>query len=397
MPSSKRNLGTIICGSAGLLILTIAGCVLYMQWDEILLTRRVRQFVESDQPSDGTVEWLSKHRFAASQAVIAHLANADPAVARRTHKFIAATLAENPDPTNPEHSHIGLTIAAKLHQGFDGFSEAGRTEAASLAFLVLRQHLAQWSPNVPTALESAGELVCRVLAVDDPAVQQAGLRETGQIWSWHGSDNVTRPLVEEWKRRCYMLIVQQLENPAPSLRALAAVGLAGAPFHEGDMKLIGLLDDADPAVKAPALQALAHAADSLSAEHKDRLVTFLHDPDIHVQAAARQLLRLAGLSEAEIRLAALLKHPIPAERAKVVSLAGTILDDPALWVLALADDPSPAVRLSVARAACFSHDARLRDRAMRMATADEDFNVRQMTRMWLALRLQNGETTPVGF
>jgi HEAT repeat protein len=392
MARSGRRLSRLYVGGLFLLVVTVIGCVVYMQWEQLRLRYHARRFVDQGESSSEAV--LRSHTSGALPVVTTCLTQAAPEAAGRIERFWKQVLSENSNPAEPVHSQLSLSLAAKLQLGWTRFNVAGRRVAAVLAFHVLSIHLRDWSPDVPTAIESAGTVYCQALEDEDSSVRHRALALMGEIWSWDGTDNVTRPLVEDWKRRCYILAAEHLADSNAEVRAAAALAIVDAPFHEADIPLIELLDDDDPVVKKAALKALSHAADGFSSEQKSKLVTFLHDSDPGVSHAAAALLRASGLSDAELRLAWLLKHPVPAERAKVASLAGAVVGDPALWLLELGNDCSPSVRLAMARAAAASRDPRLQARARQMALSDADENVRAMTQQWLQLERVKADDAP---
>lgn len=392
MGRSARRLTRLYLGGVSMLVVTVIGCVGYMQWEHVRLRWHARRFAANDDASGASLAYLRRHAIRSMPYLAGYLAADEPGACQRIEAFWLELLQKHTNPTEPADSHVTLSLAARLHHDFDRFSAHGRRSAAAIAHAVLRTHLQQWSPNVPMALDTAGEVVCRCLADSDPQLQEAAIGRLPEVWDWDGADNVTRPITSNWKRRCYTLAAESLNHDRDSLRAQAAAALVGAPFHEADLALIDLLDDNCPDVKRAVLQALGHAADGFSSEQKSKLVAFLHDEDADVRRAAAALLRLAGLSEAEVRLAFLLRHPVPAERARVASLAGAVIDDPALWLLELANDNSPTVRLAVARSASNSRDPRLRDRVRSMALNDSDPNVRAMARAWMQLRLEKSES-----
>lgn len=201
-------------------------------------------------------------------------------------------------------------------------------------------------------------------------------------------------MIRDWQRRCYERAVELLQSPTPALRAQAASAMAGAPFHEGDAALIERLRDPDPLVRRAALLSLERGRhDSLSSEQKLELTRFLHDEDERARRAAERILHHAGLSDAVIQLAALMRHSSPNERAKVVSQAFLVPDiDPVRWVLELADDPAPAVRIAVARAAMTSDHPELRKTLEHLAESDPDTLVRETCKQFLAARLAQRPT-----
>lgn len=390
MGRRHRKFGTLYLICALGLVLTVAACVVYVQQDQLLVGYQVRQYLQTE--AEAEAEWLIERRYLSLPIVLDELAQPDNTVCRRVGDLVERTVARYPDPTNPGDSHLTLLVAAKLNHDYSTFSPAGRSQAVRLTVLVLSRHLKDWSPNVPTALETAGGVLVTALHDPDGEIRSQAIESMYGMWSWRG-DGLARTLVQEWQRQCYAAMVEMLADDSPDRRARTARALAGAPFHEGDLALIGLLSDPDPAVKKAALMTVAHgAADCLTSEQKTDLVEFLHDPDVEVQQAATQLLLNAGISESVIHLAKLVRHPQATERVQAVSMAMTVLDDPTPWLLEMSNDASPAVRLAVARAAGSSKQAELAARIREMADADPDANVREAIKCIALAGLQNKQT-----
>lgn len=382
----RKKLGAVYLVSAGLIVLTVAGCVLYAQRDQFLIHYHLRAQVSSDAPPAQATAWLIEHKALAVPTLVEEFRQADAERTRRARELVERIMADHPDPTDPEDSHLSLALAARLHEIHASLPPHGRLASVTLSGQVLRKHLAGWSPNAPTALETAGDVLLAGLIDDDLAVKEQALLTVSEIWTWNGADNIANTLVKEWKRHCYERAVRLLGSAAPRIRAAAAAALTHTTFHEGDSALIALLEDPDPNVQKVALVSLATvAADSLNSTQKTRIMDFLHDADAEVRGAAALVLKKSGLSDAKVHLATLMKHPVATERAKVVSLAFSVPDiDPARWVLALADDPSPAVRIAVARAASTSESPELKSRLAAMAESDPDPLVRELAQQFLA-------------
>lgn len=148
-----------------------------------------------------------------------------------------------------------------------------------------------------------------------------------------------------------------------------------------------LIEHEDRSIRALAVMALAEndvAHVQLSPDQKMQVIEFLHDSDPRLVLDAERLLRKSGLGDAAIRMAQRLRHPLAAERAKVPSMAFGVADiDPIPWVLALVADPSPAVRVAVARAAATAGESQLSGALMEMAQKDPDPTVRSLCRGYL--------------
>lgn len=392
MPETKAKHGALYVVCAGALILTVAGCVLYAQRDQLLVHYYASKNAASDSPSANTQAWLQERSMLALPAVLGYLKQSDAATCRRSSRLVRQILDANKDPTDPESAHITLAVAAKLHEEYGSLSCEGKIEAVGLAFEILTNNLARWSPNVPTAIETAGGLITTALLDHDSKVQEATLRLMSEAWKWNGNDNLMAALVDEWKRNCYRLSVEALSSPVPSTRIAAAAGLEGSPYHEGDLKLISLLEDTDSNVQKSALLALADtAADSLGSREKSQLMEYLHDSDPEVRVAAQQLLINSGVRESVVRLAVLMKHPNASQRARVASLAFVVPDiDAVRWVLALSEDDSPAVRVAVAKEGAKHDYPELWDRIEKMAESDPDPDVRELSKQFISTRPVTG-------
>lgn len=384
MSQRRRGLGTFFLLSAGTLVVTVVSCLAYVNRDQWLVHYHVRQAV-SDAAPETSLAWLTARPSLALPLLLSRLADPEPELCGRAGKAIERIVANNNDPTTPEQSHVSLALAAKIHDVFDQFSPAGKQQAVAVTKSILKAHLSQWSPNVPTALQTAGDVLHMTLCDTDVSVALSALKVLPEVWAWNGADAVNKTGVDAWKRRCYDDAVDRLSSENAIVRAESASALKGSPFHEGDPALISRLEDESEGVRHAVLKTLAASgADALDSEQKSLVMNYLHSKDPEVQKAAASVLRGAGLSDAVVKLATLVRHPAPAERAKVVSLAFSVPGiDPTRWVLELAHDPSPAVRLAVARAASSSPDPALKKALAEMAESDPDPNVREMSREFL--------------
>lgn len=387
-PKRRRGLWYIVC--AGLLVLTVVGSVIYVQRDHFLVHYYARTALTDAEPNEAAEGWLRGKCTLSLPVLLSHLSDQREEVCVRAGAIIEKILEDYPDPTDPIHSQLSLSVVANLNTLYEQCSPPGRLQAVRLSFLVLRNNLSQWSPTVPTALETAGDVVLKGQSDDDLIVREQTLLSMAPVWSWDGCDGVVRSLVGEWKRQGYGRAVDNLKHPEPAIRSAAAASLVGAPFHEGDLQLTELLEDPDPGVQKAALVALAKAkADCFSAAQRRKLTLMLHDKDPEISAAASEILRNCGLSEAVIQLAKLMEDPVAAERAKVVSMVLSVpdIENPTAWLLELSKDQSPVVRLAVARAASTSDDADLLKRLEEMAQADPDSNVREISSALRRLQL----------
>lgn len=391
MPSRPRRLGVVYLAVAGVIVATVVTCVCYAQLDSILSHYHAMMTLRRSEGTEHHAEWLQHRPALAFPVLLPALAEDDAARCERAAAVMGAVVAAHADPLNPDHAQLTLSVAAKLHQVWARLSPPGRIQATSLAMKVVSIHLSNWSPMVPTALETAGEVVVAGLEDTNTDVCQHALAILRSAWAWQGTDRVTQELIRAWQRRCYMQAVSLMEHSSETLRAAATSAVTGAPFHEGDVKLISAIEDKSSAVRKAALVALAGAdasADSLRSEQKIQLMSFLNDPDADVRDAASRLLRASGVSEPVLRLAKLVKHPSPDERVKVVEQAFLVQEiDPARWVLELAGDPSPRVRVAVARVASTSDHPALRKALASMADADPDPLVRDMCKQFVAAQV----------
>jgi hypothetical protein len=379
----------LLCG--GLLVLFLLGCVLIVQRDNLLVAYHVRNVVRSSDPAVSSAEWLKSRTMLSLPQLLAQLTSPEPAVCERSASLVREIVQECKDPTNPEDSHLTLALAAKLNQAYERLSPDGRGQAVLIAIDVLHIHLSGWSPNVPTVLENGGDVLLSALVDESPTVKSRALSAAKRIWDWDGTDRVSQALVRDWQRQCYLRSVELLGSDKEEIRAAAADAIARSKFHEGDAVLISKLKDKSVRVRKAVLVALSHGAgDALDSDEKESLMTFLSDPDAEVRSAAAQLLRSAGISEAKVRLASLMRNPDPMMRAKAPEEAFAISNlDAVSIVLELADDEAPAVRVAVARTASTSDRPELREILQKMADADPDPLVRDMAKQFLAMRLVN--------
>ena len=387
----KRKRGPMLLSGAVLLTFTVLGCVVYSQRDHLLVYRHVDVVARDDDPAGRSARWLRERELLAVPVLASRLESADRGECRRVGSLIVRILAKHSDPTDPRDAHLAIALAANLRRSYGRLSTQGRLEAVGIAFRILRTHLLEWSPNVPTALATAGEVVLMSSNDANVSVRERALRSMPEIWSWKGSGGAAIAVVDEWKRAAYETGRALLRSPSSSIRSLAAIAVAGAPFHEGDQQLIGLLDDPDAQVSKTALLALRPVGD-LTSEQKARIGEFLGDPDLEIREAATRLLLASGVRESVVYLFRQMKHPRATERAKVVSMVFAVPDpnfNPVPWIEKLARDPSPAVRLAVARAASESNVPELRATVERIAESDPDPNVRDLARQYLRIHLAN--------
>lgn len=361
-------------------VVTVGACVGFVHRDQLLVHYYADSFVTASSPAEEARQWLVLRPQISLPVLVAKLRSPEPEPCRRAASALLEIVGSSTDPTDPRQSHLSLSLASMLHTQRGSFSPAGRVEAVELSAGVLREHLAKWSPNAPTALATAGSVLLSGLTDPHPIVQEAALARLPELWTWEGSDSIVKnSLVETWKWRCYQRAVDSMTSRSPSVRAAAATALRRAPFHDGDSSLVRLLDDEAPQVRKAALATMAESAvDSLSSEsHYWRLVDFLGDSDADVRSLARQILLAAGFSEDKLQIALLLRNPDPRERAKIPAI---LLDGDGTatrrWLLELVRDPAPSVRIEALRAAAVTRDPEFREVFKHLATDDPDPQVR---------------------
>lgn len=362
-------------------IVTVGACVGFVHRDQLLVYYYADSFVGSSSPNDEALEWLVQRPPIALPMLVEKLQSPKEEQCQRAASAIRAIIGSHTDPTDPKQSHLSLSVAAMLHAELRKLSARGRVQAVELSCGILREHLAQWSPNAPTALATAGSVFLSGLTDEDLCVQVAALERLSELWSWEGSDSIVKnSLVETWKWRCYQRGVDLMDSRSPRVRAAAATSLQGAPFNDGDSRLVGLLNDQEPQVRKAALATIAlSAAESLSSEsHYWRLVELLDDPDEEIRGLARKVFLAAGLSEEHLQIAILLRNKDPRERAKIPSI---LMAKSGLgtkrWLMELVRDPAPSVRIEALRAAAGLRDPEFREVFKHLATDDPDEQVRK--------------------
>ncbi|MGL5096068.1 MAG: HEAT repeat domain-containing protein, partial [Planctomycetia bacterium] len=316
MSRRRGKLGFYYLVSAGVLVLTVLGCVVYALSDQWMVYVRVRQVAAANETSTQAIDWLTARPTLSLPALVDMLESPDAVVCRRTGAVVERILREHADPTNPADSHITLGAAALLNQRFAALSEPGRRTSTTAAFLVLRHQLRVWSPNVPTALTTAGEIVRAAMADESANVRSEAFAALRDVWRWNGAQGVALTPVRQWKLERHMQAVNCLADDRASIRAAAAAALRGTPFHEGELTLAARLEDSDPTVRKAALLTLAtNGSESISADQKKLLAGWLHDEDAEITAAARRILRACGLSDETLTLLEVVMDPNAARRA----------------------------------------------------------------------------------
>ena len=374
MPERPRRLMVLYLTAVSLLLLTVLACVGYVLRDQMLVDYQVHRYLQADtddpdRPAE-LASWLG-NRLSLSVPVIAdRLRGEDPRACRRAGMLLRRMLQRRPDPTEPEHAHRSLALIDQVRRDYASYSTPGKLEAVSITCAVLEMHLARWSPSLPTALDTAGDLFVQALngvSGGEAAVKLAALERLPPVWDWRASDNVAPWLADKWRYQCYVSAVQQMRtSESADVRAAAAAAVVGAPdSFRTDARvsvdspnhfevLLDLLDDPAEKVRRAAAVALSTTrADILSAERKIRLMGRLRHADPETGRALQKLLLGAGVSADYVAFAAELG-------SRDVRVRLTLLDrlaearpdaDPTQWVYWLAADPDAAVRRTAVRRA----------------------------------------------
>jgi hypothetical protein len=148
-------------------------------------------------------------------------------------------------------------------------------------------------------------------------------------------------------------------------------------------EVVPLLHDPEPVVRRDAMLAVGPAAKVIGEEE---LLPMLHDGDADVRRLCETALRSRGLRDEQIILGRFLSDRRAGARLNVLSVLERIELEPgetATWLRRLGQDPSPAVRAAVARAAANQTEADLRDLLRQLADGDESPTVRQLAGYYL--------------
>jgi hypothetical protein len=374
--------------TAAVVVATVFGCLAFVHREQWLVPIYAYRHVHTpdsqgtDSNAKEVEDWLLQRPVLALPVLVSRLEDRDAAVCRRATRTLLEILRRHPDPTRPEDAQLSLTLGSLLSRQYAGYSPAGKAEAVTLAFAVLEQHLARWSPNVSTSLATAGQVVLSSLREIDPLVLESTLRGLPAAWRWNGSDNVAQRLSVYWKWRCNRRVVEHLSSDSPMVRAAAARALNGAIVHSGDGKLQELLNDRDPAVCKAALMTIADSSvDSIGAPARSRLIELLDDSDAEIRTLAQKVLIASGLSEAHVRVVVLMRRADPMERAQAADALREAPDiDPVRVLTDLARDASAIVRLAAVRAAVKLSDPSLKELLEQLAQDDPNEEVRQACR-----------------
>ncbi len=178
---------------------------------------------------------------------------------------------------------------------------------------------------------------------------------------------------ESLREPCRAAVELGLKSSAKS-KALAAKLAVRVKIAE---RVLPLLDDAEPEVRAAALAALGTAGDA-SPLGDEELFRWMNDPDAKVRAICEAVLESRGRGAEEIDLGRRLTHPKAAERLRLlVDLARDSERDIGPWLERLARDAEPAVRAGAARVAC-ERKLKFADWTEELANHDPDATVRQV-------------------
>ena len=376
-----RSGWTLGAGVAAL-FLAVAGCVAYLQRDVLVARWHVHVWLHGDDDPQ-RIRWLREHRTYVLPILADSLNNDDPEFCIRAGSLVRAILNDLGEPTDPDAAQLSLVAMSKLRDEFPKFNAQARLEAVEAACILLRVHLRQWSPHVPTVLDSAGFVFSSALEDADLRVKEAALRRLPEFWPSIAVDGSSGPLVREWMLNSYRTATELLASAEPSIRLAAAVACCTAPFTERDYLISELLDDEDPEVRKGTLVALSECKRSrLQGEHKKWVVEFLNDADPTIAAAAVRLLKLADVSEENIELLKLRHSSRSADRARsaTISVQFSKRSKRGLapsFLLELSYDEAPEVRRAFIEAALESSAvSAFHDRIRVMADQDSDAEVR---------------------
>ncbi len=193
MSARTRRTSPLLYLFVGLfMVVTVLTCLGIAHQDWVLVTYHSILFDRSTSTDDESAKWLVESPSLSLPPLVAKLKRADANTCERTGKLLGRILDEHPDPTDPEHAQLSLHLASMLQKNYHSFSPAGKREAVRLAYDILEQHLGQWSPNVATALETAGEVVKFSLRDMDLSINLASLAELPGSGNGKGSTMSSR-------------------------------------------------------------------------------------------------------------------------------------------------------------------------------------------------------------
>jgi len=364
---------------AGVVVLTVLSCLAFAHSELILVQYHQFKYIDTEASDTPSHHWLAEHPSLSIPLLVARLHDQDEVTCQRAGDLISEIQHAHPDPTNPDDAQLSLSLGSLLQKNFASLSLPGKLQAIRLAFDILEQHLGRWSPNVATAINSAGRVVTDGLRDPNSQVQVATLEQLPRAWHWDGTDKITRNLAEGWMISGSRGAIDRLRSDSPKVRMAAARALQGTDHRSGDKELVRLIHDKDREVVRAALQTIGEDhIDEFSAEDRVTLVALLLDNEEEFRLLAKKSLVGYGLSEDQVRIITLMKQPVPTERAKaadaVLSLVGVdrvqVLDE-------LAKDSSSIVRLAAIRAATKIDHPSLKEMIKQLSVDDPDEEVRQ--------------------
>lgn len=237
-----------------------------------------------------------------------------------------------------------------------------------------------WTAADPTICQRVGMVLGRISDDSQAAAiaariaeQFASFSSAGQIAAMTWAVQLTDGDRPHTMAACRPLIRPGLKNSAAEVR-VRSVCLA---MRTGDSELTPVvphLRDTAAEVRRAAVLAVGPSRQLIADED---LLRWLHDTDAEVRDLCMTALSSRGLSRREVRRGRLLTDARPAARVELISeLVNDTEIDLGNWLGRLSQDPSPAVRAAVARAAAERRLSRLGDRLAQMAKADPDPAVR---------------------
>jgi hypothetical protein len=233
--------------------------------------------------------------------------------------------------------------------------------------------LASWPPKDPRAVKLAEQLF-EAQPSFAPAGQVAALQLLPDLLDAGGVETAAkaRPLV-----------AAALKEKSAEQRFLAA-GLASRSELNLLPAVQALLEDPEPEVRRAAMLVLGPIREGKGGAEKplvgdNELLRWLHDPDPEVRRLCEMSLRSRGRSERDIRLGRLVTAPAATERLKLLLELPDEdeINDLAVWLRRLSNDPDAAVRAGAARVAA-ERNVDFAERLEQMTHADPDATVRKI-------------------
>jgi HEAT repeat protein len=168
--------------------------------------------------------------------------------------------------------------------------------------------------------------------------------------------------------------VERLRDPAPRVRAEAAMKLGQSGDSTNVPRLVKLLADDDESVRQAAVRALGTFRDPAA---ERQLGAALAEADFRIRQGAVAALALGGRPAARATLTPLLKDPVGSVRAETVRALGRLGAGDQPPVLAAITDDDAAVRLALAETLAPLTSPAARDALLRLAR-DPAVQVRQV-------------------